>query len=258
MGCSRGPRRKTVTRVSFDTEPPLQSVQIAPCRAMLTHRRQGIGPAVTCRCVILVETQSALESDQCLRMQALIKQSAPSDGKRSRVVPPSNRSLQKLCNEQLGRYSFGAQRFDVLQWIQKKLERDQGSANVSSLSGIVRKSLTKKDKRPYLSNERKASLRRSRSSAEGTQRRGSSGLNFFSLSNFCFAAVTHSMNDFTDALMIALRSGQEDPTASQLGQRMKTLVAQIANPAVAKTQRARLTRELARVREAYRSNLLTR
>jgi len=66
------------------------------------------------------------------------------------------------------------------------------------------------------------------------------------------------MNDFTDALMIALRSGQEDPTASQLGQRMKTLVAQIANPAVAKTQRARLTRELARVREAYRSNLLTR
>lgn len=66
------------------------------------------------------------------------------------------------------------------------------------------------------------------------------------------------MNDFTDALMIALRSGQEDPTASHLGHRMKALVAQISNPGVAKTQRARLTRELARVREAYRSNLLNR
>jgi len=66
------------------------------------------------------------------------------------------------------------------------------------------------------------------------------------------------MNDFTDALMIALRSGQEDPTATHLGQRMKALVAQISNPGVAKTQRARLTRELARVREAYRSNLLNR
>jgi len=39
---------------------------------------------------------------------------------------------------------------------------------------------------------------------------------------------------------------------------MKALVAQISNPGVAKTQRARLTRELARVREAYRSNLLNR
>jgi len=66
------------------------------------------------------------------------------------------------------------------------------------------------------------------------------------------------MNDFTDALMIALRSGQEDPTASHLGQRMKALVAEISNPGVAKTQRARLARELARVREAYRSNLLNR
>ena len=258
MGCSRGAQRQTVTVVTFDTETPLQSLQIAPRRAMLTHRRQGIGPAVTRRCVVLVETQSPLESDQRLRMQALIKQGAPADGKRSGILLSPNRSLQKLCNEQLGRYSFGAQRFDILQWIQKKLTWDQGPANVSSLSGIVRKSLTKKDKRSVSLNERKESLRRSRSSAKGTRRRGSSELNFFSLSDFCSAAVTHPMNDFTDALMIALRSGQEDPTASQLGQRMKTLVAQIANPAVAKTQRARLTRELARVREAYRSNLLTR
>ena len=83
-------------------------------------------------------------------------------------------------------------------------------------------------------------------------------LNFFALSEMSGAAVTLPMNDFTDALMLALRSGQEDPTASHLGQRMKALVAEIANPAIAKTQRTRLTRELARVREAYRSNLMSR
>ena len=58
--------------------------------------------------------------------------------------------------------------------------------------------------------------------------------------------------------MIALRSGQEDPTANELGVRMKTLIAELANPKVAKTQRARLNRELAQVREAYRKNLLSR
>ncbi|NBO13121.1 MAG: hypothetical protein EBZ03_11310 [Betaproteobacteria bacterium] len=66
------------------------------------------------------------------------------------------------------------------------------------------------------------------------------------------------MNDFTDALMIALRSGQEDPTANQLGVRMKALIAELSNPGVAKTQRARLNRELAQVREAYRKNLVNR
>jgi hypothetical protein len=66
------------------------------------------------------------------------------------------------------------------------------------------------------------------------------------------------MNDFTDALMIALRSGQEDPTANELGVRMKALIAELANPTVAKTHRARLNRELAKVREAYRQNLLSR
>ncbi|MFM8882604.1 MAG: hypothetical protein ACKOGK_10240 [Betaproteobacteria bacterium] len=66
------------------------------------------------------------------------------------------------------------------------------------------------------------------------------------------------MNDFTDALMIALRSGQEDPTANELGVRMKVLIAELSNPSVAKTQRAKLNRELAQVREAYRRNLLSR
>jgi len=66
------------------------------------------------------------------------------------------------------------------------------------------------------------------------------------------------MNDFTDALMIALRSGQEDPTANELGVRIKVLIAELSNPSVAKTQRAKLNRELAQVREAYRRNLLSR
>ena len=66
------------------------------------------------------------------------------------------------------------------------------------------------------------------------------------------------MNDFTDALMIALRSGQEDPTANELGVRMKALIAELSNPSVAKTKRAKLNRELAQVREAYRRNLLSR
>ena len=66
------------------------------------------------------------------------------------------------------------------------------------------------------------------------------------------------MNYFTDALMIALRSGQEDPTANELGVRMKVLIAELSNPSVAKTQRAKLNRELAQVREAYRRNLLSR
>jgi len=66
------------------------------------------------------------------------------------------------------------------------------------------------------------------------------------------------MNYFTDALMIALRSGQEDPTANELGVRIKVLIAELSNPSVAKTQRAKLNRELAQVREAYRRNLLSR
>jgi hypothetical protein len=39
---------------------------------------------------------------------------------------------------------------------------------------------------------------------------------------------------------------------------MKALIAELSNPSVAKTQRARLNRELAQVREAYRKNLLSR
>jgi len=39
---------------------------------------------------------------------------------------------------------------------------------------------------------------------------------------------------------------------------MKALIAELSNPGVAKTQRARLNRELAQVREAYRKNLVNR
>jgi hypothetical protein len=65
------------------------------------------------------------------------------------------------------------------------------------------------------------------------------------------------MNDFTDALFLALRAGAEDPDRGALGVRMKELVAEIANTDTSKLRKAAATRELVKVREAYRKKLLT-
>ena len=65
------------------------------------------------------------------------------------------------------------------------------------------------------------------------------------------------MNDFTEALFLALRAGSEDPDRSVLGLRMKELVAEIANNDTPKLRKAAASRELVKVREAYRKRLLT-
>jgi len=64
------------------------------------------------------------------------------------------------------------------------------------------------------------------------------------------------MNDFTDALFLALRAGAEDPDRSALGLRMKELVAEVANTNTSKLRKAATSRELVKVREAYRKRLL--
>jgi len=65
------------------------------------------------------------------------------------------------------------------------------------------------------------------------------------------------MNDFTDALFLALRAGAEDPDRTALGVRMKELVAEISHADTSKLRKAAASRELVKVREAYRKRLLT-
>jgi len=65
------------------------------------------------------------------------------------------------------------------------------------------------------------------------------------------------MNDFTDALFLALRAGAEDPDRGALGIRMKELVAEIANKDTSRLRKVAASRELVKTREAYRKRLLT-
>ena len=65
------------------------------------------------------------------------------------------------------------------------------------------------------------------------------------------------MDDFTDALMVALHAGADDPDRSGMGSRMKTLVAELTNEANSKTKQAAVSKELAKTREAYRLRLLS-
>jgi hypothetical protein len=64
------------------------------------------------------------------------------------------------------------------------------------------------------------------------------------------------MNDFTDALMIALHAGADDPDRSAMGWRMKALVAELSDKKTSKSKQAAAAKELAKVREAYRIRLL--
>lgn len=64
------------------------------------------------------------------------------------------------------------------------------------------------------------------------------------------------MDDFTDALMVALHSGADDPDRGALGLRMKALVAELTDQKTSKTKQAAASKELAKVREAYRQRLL--
>ena len=64
------------------------------------------------------------------------------------------------------------------------------------------------------------------------------------------------MDDFTDALMIALHAGADDPDRSAMGSRMKALVGELTNKSASAPKKARASKELAKLREAYRSSLL--
>jgi hypothetical protein len=64
------------------------------------------------------------------------------------------------------------------------------------------------------------------------------------------------MDDFTDALMVALHAGADDPERSTIGSRMKALVGELTDKAASKTKKATASKELAKVREAYRLSLL--
>ncbi|NBQ79957.1 MAG: hypothetical protein EBS73_15580 [Betaproteobacteria bacterium] len=64
------------------------------------------------------------------------------------------------------------------------------------------------------------------------------------------------MDDFTDALMIALHAGADDPDRSAMGSRMKSLVGELTDNAASKTRKATASKELAKLREAYRQRLL--
>ena len=59
------------------------------------------------------------------------------------------------------------------------------------------------------------------------------------------------MDDFTDALMFALHAGADDPDRSAMGSRMKALVGELTNKSASATKKARASKELAKLREAY-------
>jgi len=64
------------------------------------------------------------------------------------------------------------------------------------------------------------------------------------------------MDEFTDALMVALHAGADDPDRSAMGSRMKALVGELTKKEASKLKKDAATRELAKVREAYRRALL--
>jgi len=64
------------------------------------------------------------------------------------------------------------------------------------------------------------------------------------------------MDDFTDALMIALHAGADDPDRGAMGSRMKVLVGELTKKEASKAKKAVASKELAKLREAYRQRLL--
>ena len=64
------------------------------------------------------------------------------------------------------------------------------------------------------------------------------------------------MDDFTDALMIALHAGADDPDRSAMGSRMKVLVGELTKKEASKASKAVASKEYARLREACRQHLL--
>lgn len=64
------------------------------------------------------------------------------------------------------------------------------------------------------------------------------------------------MDDFTDALIVALRAGADDPDRSAMGLHMKALVGELTKKEASKANKAVASKELTKLREAYRQRLL--
>ena len=64
------------------------------------------------------------------------------------------------------------------------------------------------------------------------------------------------MDDFTVALMIALHAGADDPDRSAMGSRMKVLVGELTKKEASKANKAIASKELSKLREAYKQRLL--
>jgi hypothetical protein len=64
------------------------------------------------------------------------------------------------------------------------------------------------------------------------------------------------MDDFTDALIVALRAGADDPDRNAMGSRMKALVGELTKKEASRANKAVACKELAKLREAYRQRLL--
>jgi len=82
-------------------------------------------------------------------------------------------------------------------------------------------------------------------------------LNKKALTSAQFGRRKPSMEDFTGALMTALRTGSEDPERGALGAQMKARVAELTDAKASKTRKAAAAKALASLREAYRRQLLT-
>ena len=63
------------------------------------------------------------------------------------------------------------------------------------------------------------------------------------------------MDEFTDALMVALHAGADDPDRSAMGARMKVLVAELTNQKSTKLKKDAASCQLAKVPEADRKLL---
>ena len=64
------------------------------------------------------------------------------------------------------------------------------------------------------------------------------------------------MDDFTDALMLALHAGADDPGRNAMGARMKVLVGELTDKDATKVKKSSASKELAKLREAYKQRLL--
>jgi len=64
------------------------------------------------------------------------------------------------------------------------------------------------------------------------------------------------MDEFTDALIVALRAGADDPDRNAMGSLMKALVGELTKKEASKANKAVASKELTKLREAYRKRLL--